>query len=119
MCKFKITKIIYSNLKCRTTYYVPKVSLQCILKAMIHHIRIIKKDAILFSKTTQIPLVKLLNPSKNPVALTTSAHFHYRQGKYCNNLATRVIPFFIVSKSSVGETILKTVLPHLPKDPVA
>ena len=43
----------------------------------------------------------------------------YRQGKYCNNLATRVIPFFIVSKSSVGETILKTVLPHFSKDPVA
>ena len=43
----------------------------------------------------------------------------YRQGKYCNNLATRVIPYFIVSKSSVGKTILKTVLPHFSKDPVA
>ena len=42
-----------------------------------------------------------------------------RQAKYCNNLATRVIPFFIASKSSVGKTILKTVLPHFPKDPVA
>ena len=30
---------------------------------------------------------------------------------YCNNLATRVIPFFTVSKSSVGKTIWKTVLP--------
>ena len=34
--------------------------------------------------------------------------FHDRQGNYSNNLATRVIPFFIVSKSSVGEIILKT-----------
>ena len=38
---------------------------------------------------------------------------------YCNNLATRVIPFFIVKKSSVGNTILKAVLPHFSKDPVA
>ena len=38
---------------------------------------------------------------------------------YCNNLATRVIPFFIVKKSSVGKTILKVVLPHFSKDPVA
>ena len=29
----------------------------------------------------------------------------YRQGNYCNNLATRLIPFFIVSKSLVGETV--------------
>ena len=35
-----------------------------------------------------------------------------RQGNYWNNLATRVIPFFIISKSSVGEAISKTVLPH-------
>ena len=42
-----------------------------------------------------------------------------RQGKCCNNLAARVIPFFIVSKSSVGKTILKTFLPHYSKDPVA
>ena len=42
-----------------------------------------------------------------------------RQGKYCNNLAIRVIPFFIVSKLSVGETILKTVLPHFSKDQAA
>ena len=31
---------------------------------------------------------------------------------------TTVIPFFIVSKSSVGETNLKIVLPHFSKDPV-
>ena len=37
---------------------------------------------------------------------------------YCNNLATRVIPFFIISKSSVDETISKTVAPHSSKDPV-
>ena len=43
----------------------------------------------------------------------------FRQGNYCNNLATRVIPFFIVSKSSVGETISKAILPHFSKDPVA
>ena len=43
----------------------------------------------------------------------------YRQGNYCNNLATRVITIFIVSKLSVSETISKTVLPHLSKDPVA
>ena len=41
----------------------------------------------------------------------------YRQGNYCNNLATRIIPFFIVSKSSVHEIILKTVLPHFSKGP--
>ena len=35
------------------------------------------------------------------------------------NLATRVIPSFIVSESSVGETFSKTVLPHFPKDTVA
>ena len=40
-----------------------------------------------------------------------------RQRKYCNNLPIRVIPFFIVSKSSVGKTILKTVLPHFFKVP--
>ena len=40
-------------------------------------------------------------------------------GKYCNNLATRVIPFFIVLKSPLGETILKTVLPLFSKDPAA
>ena len=44
---------------------------------------------------------------------------NYRQGNYCNNLATRAIPFFIVSETSVGETILKTVLPHFSKDPVS
>ena len=42
-----------------------------------------------------------------------------RQGNYFNNMATRVIPFFIVSKSSSGETISKTVLPHFTKDAVA
>ena len=47
-----------------------------------------------------------------------SCNIGYRQGKYCNNLATRVIPFFIVLKLSVGETILKTVLPHFSKEPV-
>ena len=39
----------------------------------------------------------------------------YRQGNYCNNLATKAIPFFIVSKSSVGKTISKTVIPHFSK----
>ena len=34
-----------------------------------------------------------------------------RKRNYCNNLATRLIPL-IVSKSAVGETILKTLLPH-------
>ena len=34
---------------------------------------------------------------------------HFRQGKYCNNMATKVIPFFIVSKPSLGEIILITV----------
>ena len=42
----------------------------------------------------------------------------HRQGKYCNNLSTRVIPFFVVSKSSVGETILETVLPHFLGTPL-
>ena len=43
-----------------------------------------------------------------------------RQGKnYCNNQVARVIPFFIVLlKSSVGETILKTVLPHFLRTPL-
>ena len=44
---------------------------------------------------------------------------YIRQGNYCNNLATRVIPFLIVSKSLVGETISKNALPHISKDPVA
>ena len=50
-----------------------------------------------------------------------SVHYYSicRQGKYCKNLATRVFPFFVVSKLSVGETILKTVLPHFSKDTVA
>ena len=39
----------------------------------------------------------------------------YRQGNYCNNPATRAIPFFIVSKSAVGETISKPVLPQFSK----
>ena len=43
----------------------------------------------------------------------------YTQGKYCNNLATGVILLFIVSKSSVGEIILITVLSHFSKNPVA
>ena len=43
----------------------------------------------------------------------------YRQGNYCNNLASKVIPFFIISKSSVDERISKTVLPHFSKDPIA
>ena len=43
----------------------------------------------------------------------------FRQGKYCSNLATRVIPFLVVSKSSVGETTSKTALPHFSKDRVA
>ena len=34
-------------------------------------------------------------------------------------MGTRVIPFCIASKSLVGETILKFVLPHFSKDPVA
>ena len=42
-----------------------------------------------------------------------------RQGNYCNNLATRAIPFFIVSKSSVGETTSEAFLPHFSKDSVA
>ena len=33
----------------------------------------------------------------------------YRQGSYCNNLKTRVIPLFIVSKPSVSETISKNI----------
>ena len=65
MCQFKISKITYSKSQCRTTYYVPKISLQCILKAMTHHIKMIKK-AILFCKTT--------HPDKNPVALTSLLH---------------------------------------------
>ena len=48
----------------------------------------------------------------------TSIKQYNRQGTYCNNLATKVTPFFIVSKSSVGETISKTVLPHFSKDPL-
>ena len=32
------------------------------------------KNAMLFLKTTQIPLVKLLNRDKNPVALTSLLH---------------------------------------------
>ena len=44
---------------------------------------------------------------------------YYKQGNYCNNLATGVIPFFIVSKSSVDKAISKTILPHFSKDPVA
>ena len=32
------------------------------------------KDAMLFCKTTQIPLVKLLNRDKNPGALTSLLH---------------------------------------------
>ena len=52
------------------------------------------------------------------ISLLCSKHF-IRQGKYRNNLEIRVIPSFIASKSSVGETILKTVLPHFSKDPVA
>ena len=39
-----------------------------------------------------------------------------RQGNYCNNLATRVIPY-IFSKSAIGETILKTLLPHFSWGP--
>ena len=39
----------------------------------------------------------------------------YRQGNYCNNLTTKAIPFFIVSKSAVGETISKLALPHFSK----
>ena len=39
----------------------------------------------------------------------------YRPGNYCKNLATRVIPVFIVSKLSVGKTFSKTVLPHFSK----
>ena len=35
-----------------------------------------------------------------------------RQGSYCNNLATGVIPFFIISKSLADGAISKTVLPH-------
>ena len=42
-----------------------------------------------------------------------------RQGNYCNNLATRAISFFIITKPSVGETISKTVLPHFSMDPIA
>ena len=34
----------------------------------------------------------------------------YRQENYRSNLATREIPFLIVSKSAVGETISETVL---------
>ena len=46
--------------------------------------------------------------------------FIVRQGKYCNNLTIcQLIPFFIASKSSVGKTILETVLPHFSKDSVA
>ena len=41
-----------------------------------------------------------------------------RQGNYCNNLAIRVNSIF-VSKSSVGETILKTVPSYFSKDLVA
>ena len=40
-----------------------------------------------------------------------------RQRNYCNNLATRVIPF-IFSKSAIGGTILKTLLPHFLENPV-
>ena len=39
----------------------------------------------------------------------------YRQGNYSKNLAIKAIPFFIVSKSAVGETISKTVLPYFSK----
>ena len=42
-----------------------------------------------------------------------------RQVNNCNNLASRVILFVIVSKSSVGQTISNTVLPHFSKNPVA
>ena len=73
MYQFKITKVTYLKSQCRTTYYVPKISLQCTLKAIIHHIKMIK-NAMLFCKTTQIPLVKLLNRDKNPVALTSLLH---------------------------------------------
>ena len=56
---------------------------------------------------------------ENPENFLDMVFTSIRQAKHCNNLATRVIPFFIASKSSVGKTILKTVLPHFPKDPVA
>ena len=39
----------------------------------------------------------------------------YRQENYCNNLATKAIQFFIVSKSTVGKTISKTGIPHFSK----
>ena len=43
----------------------------------------------------------------------------YKHGNYFNNLATRGITFFIVSKPAVGETISKTVPTHFSKDPAA
>ena len=40
-----------------------------------------------------------------------------RQGNYCKNLAIGVIPFFIVSVSSVGEKTSKAVPPHFFSGP--
>ena len=42
-----------------------------------------------------------------------------RQGIFFKNLATMVIPFFVIPKSSVDKTISRTVLPHFYKDTVA
>ena len=52
------------------------------------------------------------------VVSSQNLNWGYRQGNYCNNLETRKIQFFIVSKLAVGETISKTVLPHFSKDPI-
>ena len=64
-------------------------------------------------------VLKFIGETKIILRRDASGIYLLRPGKYCNNLATLVIPFFIVSKSSVGETVLKTVLSHFSKDPVA
>ena len=54
-------------------------------------------------------------PGSNSKFFITCVYF---DRNYYNNLATRVIPVFIVSKSSLDETISEIVLPHFCKDPV-
>ena len=53
------------------------------------------------------------------LSLNSAKEKNYRQGNYCNTLATTKIPVFVVSILSLGETFSKTVLPHFSKNPGA
>ena len=86
---------------------------------------LIKEDNMWHHHFGDITHILFTNQKPFSDKLTSSVNYIYqlhlsrgmRQGNYCNNLATRVTPF-IISKSAIGETVLKTILPHVLEDPV-